>query len=126
MLQVPDFLSKIEDVYLKKDIIKEGNYITSRRVEGKVINLDKLKTFDSIENKIILLENADPGYDFIFSKKIKGLVTCFGGANSHMSIRCLELEIPAIIGAGSKNFKNIMQSNYIQIDCKQNFFKLIN
>ncbi len=126
LLQVPDFVSKIEDVYLKKDIIKEGNYITSRRVEGKVINLDKLKTFDSIENKIVLLENADPGYDFIFSKKIKGLVTCFGGANSHMSIRCLELEIPAIIGAGSKNFKNIMQSNYIQIDCKQNFFKLIN
>ena len=79
-----------------------------------------------LENKIILLENADPGYDFIFSKKIKGLITCFGGANSHMSIRCLELDIPAIIGIGSKNFKNILNRNFIQFDCKQNFFKLIN
>ena len=126
LLQVPDYLSKIEDVYLKKDIINEGNYITNKRVEGKLINLNKLKNFNAIENKIVLLENADPGYDFIFSKKIKGLITCYGGANSHMSIRCLELEIPAIIGVGSKNFKNIIHSNYIQIDCKQNFFKLIN
>ncbi len=126
LLQVPDFLDNIDDVYLKKDIIKEGNYITNNRVAGKIINLHKIKNYNFLEDKIVLLENADPGYDFIFSKKIKGLVTCFGGANSHMSIRCLELEIPAIIGAGSKNFKNISQSNYIQIDCKQNFFKLIN
>jgi len=126
LLQVPDFLSKIEDVYLKKDIIKVGNYITNNRVEGKIVNLHKIKNYNLLEDRIVLLENADPGYDFIFSKRIKGLITCYGGANSHMSIRCLELEIPAIIGAGSKNFKNITQSNYIQIDCKQNFFKLIN
>ena len=126
LLLPTDFLSKADDVYIKKDFIREGNYITSKRVEGKIVDLRKIKNFNLLENKIILLENADPGYDFIFSKKIKGLITCFGGANSHMSIRCLELDIPAIIGIGSKNFKNILNRNFIQFDCKQNFFKLIN
>ena len=37
---------------------------------------------------IVLIENADPGYDWIFSKNIKGLITKNGGINSHMSIRC--------------------------------------
>ena len=60
-----------------------------------------------MKNKIILLKNADPGYDFIFSHNIKGLITEYGGANSHMSIRCLELGIPAIIGIGTKNFLTI-------------------
>lgn len=125
-LQVPDFFSNIKDIYIKKDINSYGNYITGKNVEGKIINLHKTRKYKLLENKIVLLENADPGYDFIFSKKIKGLITCFGGANSHMSIRCLELEIPAIIGVGTKNYKSISESNFIQIDCKQNFYKLIN
>ena len=103
LLLPTDFLSKADDVYIKKDFIREGNYITSKRVEGKIVDLRKIKNFNLLENKIILLEIADPGYDFIF-QKIKGLITCFGGANSHMSIRCLELDIPAIIGIGSKKF----------------------
>ena len=60
-----------------------------------------------MNNKIVLLENADPGYDFIFSHNIKGLITEYGGSNSHMSIRCLELGVPAIIGIGSREFKLI-------------------
>ena len=47
---------------------------------------------------IVVIENADPGFDWIFSHKIKGLITKFGGINSHMSIRCEELNVPAIIG----------------------------
>ena len=76
-------------------------------------------------SEIVLLENADPGYDFIFSYKIKGLVTRYGGANSHMSIRCLELGIPAAIGVGSKDFERIKSSHSIEINCKQNYLKII-
>ena len=46
-----------------------------------------------IENKIVLIENVDPGYDFIFTYGIK-IISKYGGANSHMAIRCLELGIP--------------------------------
>ena len=33
-----------------------------------------------------------------FSHNIRGLVTKYGGANSHMAIRCLELSIPIGVG----------------------------
>ena len=41
-----------------------------------------------------------------FSHKIKGLVTKYGGFNSHMSIRCSELNIPAAIGVGDEIFES--------------------
>ena len=45
-------------------------------------------------NKIIFIENADPGYDWLFGLGISGLVTKYGGANSHMAIRCAEFSLP--------------------------------
>ena len=69
-----------------------------------------------MDNKIVCIRSADPGYDFIFNHKISGLITEYGGANSHMSIRCSELNIPAAIGTGSMNFNNIIQSKKIFLD----------
>ena len=40
----------------------------------------------NLDNKIILLENADPGYDFVLLK-IKGLITKFELLN-YLTIRC--------------------------------------
>ena len=37
----------------------------------------------------MFIENADPGYDFLLVK-MKGLITKYGGLNSHMAIRCSE------------------------------------
>ena len=36
-------------------------------------------------------------------KKIKGLITKYGGVNSHMAIRCAELSVPAAIGSRRGN-----------------------
>jgi len=66
------------------------------------------------------------GYDFIFSHNIKGLATRYGGANSHMSIRSLELGVPAIIGVGPKDFETLVNANTVEINCEQKFFKIIN
>lgn len=63
-----------------------------------------------LEGKIVFIKSADPGYDFLFTKNIAGLITQYGGANSHMAIRCAELGIPAVIGAGEKSFEE--WSNY--------------
>ena len=48
----------------------------------------------------------------------KYLVTQYGGANSHMAIRCAELGIPAVIGAGEKSFEEwyANQSKYHRHD----------
>ena len=47
-----------------------------------------------------MIESADPGYDWIFTHDIKGLITKYGGAASHMAIRCAEFNLPAAIGSG--------------------------
>ena len=71
-----------------------------------------------IENNLVLTENADPGFDWIFQKNIKGLITKYGGANSHMTIRCAELDIPAAIGVGEKKFNELIrENNQIELDC---------
>ena len=82
------------------------NFITSKRIIGKVLNLSN-KTKNILENKIVLIENADPGFDWIFTKKIKSFATQYGGSNSHMAIRAAELNIPAVIGCGQKNLMNL-------------------
>ena len=65
----------------------------------------------------MLVENADPGFDWIFSQQIGGLVTKYGGANSHMAIRCAEFGIPAAIGCGEQRFELFMSANQILLDC---------
>ena len=71
-----------------------------------------------MEDKIVLLENADPGYDWIFTKNLGGLITKYGGFASHMAIRCAELGIPAAIGCGELIFENLLGSSKIMLDCK--------
>ena len=73
-----------------------------------------------------MIENADPGYDFLFSYQIKGIITKYGGANSHMSIRCMELNLPSIIGIGEKNFNYLKNFKKIYINCRNKIFEVIN
>ena len=99
--------------------VNQPNFVTRKKVEGYYVFLDKLKNIRKLDNKIIVIENADPGYDWIFAYKILGLVTKFGGINSHMAIRCSELTIPAVIGCGEQIFSDIIsdQKKEIFIDC---------
>ena len=53
-----------------------------------------------LSGKIVVLEAADPGYDWIFSSQIAALVTKYGGVASHMAIRAAQFGIPAVIGCG--------------------------
>ena len=78
----------------------------------------------SLKNKIIFIENADPGYDWIFSSKIIGLVTKFGGANSHMAIRANELQIPSVIGLGN-NYEKYKLLKKIEINCLEKYLREI-
>ena len=49
--------------------------------------------------------------------KIRGLITKFGNPNSHMSIRCSELNIPAAIGCGKRLYDFIKQNSVVEINC---------
>ena len=45
-------------------------------INGNLLHLNNPKSFKKIlKNKIVLIESADPGSDFIFSRNIKGFIT---------------------------------------------------
>ena len=126
MIKLPDVIISSKDVFNHCKILNFGNFITEKKTNGRTVLLNsKNINFNKniIKDKIVLIENADPGYDFIFSHSIKGLVTKYGGANSHMAIRCLEFQLPAVIGVGEQKFDFLSKKNFIEIDC---YKKLIN
>lgn len=99
--------------------VSSPNFIGNKKIISKIIYIDNkinLKRID-LNKKIILIENADPGFDWLFNFQIKGLITKFGGANSHMSIRCNELKIPAAIGVGEKIFEDIKNNEQLILNC---------
>ena len=126
LIEFPEFISNNKSFYLFEQKSKQGNYVTTKTTHGRIINFKRIKNYNSLKNKIVFLKNADPGYDFIFSYNIKGLITEYGGANSHMSIRCLELGIPAIIGIGTREYYSILENNNIEINCNQKNYKILN
>jgi phosphoenolpyruvate-protein kinase (PTS system EI component) len=65
-----------------------------------------------------MLKNADPGYDWIFTKNPSGLITQYGGVASHMAIRCAELALPAAIGCGEIFYEKLKFASKIMLDCK--------
>ena len=79
-----------------------------------------------MNNRIVLIEGADPGYDWIFSQNIAGLITKYGGANSHMAIRCAEFGIPAAIGWGEQRYNAIKNSKQVHLDCSAGLLMPIN
>ncbi|EKD54681.1 MAG: hypothetical protein ACD_60C00057G0006 [uncultured bacterium] len=91
------------------------NFITQKNATGRVAFPDVQKQL--IENAILMIPSADPGYDWIFSHKIAGFITKYGGVNSHMAIRAGELGIPAIIGAGEIKFNQWSQAKALHMDC---------
>ena len=123
-IDLPDIIINPKDIYVVNIPKENPNYITSKECEGNLIKLN-IENEINISNKIICIENADPGFDFIFSHNIKGLITKYGGFNSHMSIRCSELGIPAIIGIGKNNYEKIINSKKIKFNCKNKTFSLI-
>lgn len=112
-IKLPCIIVRPEDVYSFYLLNEEPNYITQKWVTADVAQVDE----KFLKGKIVFIQSADPGYDFLFSKNIGGLITQFGGANSHMAIRCAELGIPAVIGVGEKNYCEWKKYKRMTIDC---------
>ena len=93
------------------------NYISDKIISGEIINIENNKNAD-VSGKIVLIDKADPGYDWIFTKNIKGLVTKYGGVASHMAIRCSEFGLPAAIGVGEQIYSKVSHFKTAIINCK--------
>lgn len=94
----------------------QSNFVTLKEAIGEVVLLQENSKEYNIGGKIVIISSADPGYDWIFSHSIRGFITKYGGANSHMAIRANELGIPAVIGTGEKSYNKLAKAKVIQID----------
>lgn len=117
-LKLPMLIQEINDIYIVPIRISKPNYITQKAIESPVICLSEDMEKNRLRNAIVVVEQADPGYDWMFTYGIAGLITMFGGANSHMAIRCAELGIPAAIGCGPIIFEQVSSAKRIRLDCE--------
>ena len=115
-ITLPPMIISSDDVMQFYYPDSEPNYITSNQTIGEVCVLEEGRREEEMKERIILIPSADPGYDWIFSHEIKGFITMYGGANSHMAIRAGELSIPAVIGVGAKNFEKYKRAQMVEID----------
>jgi len=122
--KLPEIIYSSKDVYSFLENEKKINFIGSSVVIGKPYLIEGNQKY-YLNNKIVCIKNADPGYDFIFSQKIVGLITQYGGVNSHMAVRCAELSIPAAVGVGQSKFESVASSKIIRLDCETNKIDLI-
>lgn len=111
---LPPLITKPEDVWAFELPYTEPNYITQKQITAAVVSCE---TRERLEGSIVCIPNADPGFDWLFSFPIAGLITAWGGANSHMAIRAGELGLPAVIGAGQLNFKRWSCAHRLRLDC---------
>lgn len=103
----------------------QPNYITQNRVQGEICVIHRDTGLHDISGKILMIESADPGYDWIFSHNIKGFITKYGGANSHMAIRAGELNLSAVIGVGEKLYNELLKASVLEIDAPKKQVKII-
>jgi choline kinase/phosphohistidine swiveling domain-containing protein len=103
------------------------NFIGNQCVEAPLVYLKNSNETngDSLRHKIILIEKADPGFDWIFNYKIAGLITVYGGPNSHMAIRSAEFKLPASIGIGNTLFNTLKTAQLVHLDCNSHTLKIV-
>jgi glutamine kinase len=116
-IRLPQVLHDEKGVHVVPFQISHPNFITDKRVDAECIRLLPGNNPPSLTGKIVIIESADPGFDWIFAHDIAGLITKYGGANSHMAIRCAEFSIPAAIGCGEQKFEIIINTNKLLLDC---------
>jgi phosphoenolpyruvate-protein kinase (PTS system EI component) len=117
-LRLPYLISSLSDIYVVPLLKSRANFVTTTRVQAPLHYLsDHAIMSPRCAGKVVLVERADPGYDWIFLSPIVGLVTKYGGSNSHMAIRCAELGIPAAIGCGEQMFEQLERAHAVLLDC---------
>lgn len=93
------------------------SYITNSIVKARIYVIERLGIKADVRGALVLLPNADPGYDFLFHSGAVGIITKVGGPASHMCIRAIELQMPACIGCGENVYQKLAVAHSVVLDC---------
>jgi len=115
-VRLPYLITEPDDIDVVYPARGQATFITNKTVTAPILHLHTNEAAN-LDGQIVLIESADPGFDWIFTHDISGLVTQFGGANSHMAIRCAEFGLPAAIGCAERTFSELLKSSVIELNC---------
>ena len=113
-IALPPLITRPEDVWAFEWPKTAPNFITQKQVTAQVVGCDAR---ERLVGAIVCIPNADPGFDWLFAYPIAGLITAWGGANSHMAIRAGEIGLPAVIGAGEVLYRRWFAAQRLHLDC---------
>jgi glutamine kinase len=122
-ISLPSLITSDDQILSFQTQPSEPNYITHQTATAKITDCTDR---ERMRNAIVMIPSADPGFDWIFSHDIAGLITAYGGVNSHMAIRAGELNLPAVIGAGEDLFEKWSQAKVLRIDCAARRVEILN
>ncbi len=112
------------DIYVATLNRSVPNFVGLGAASGPVVQLEaNTPTTVNIKDRVICIENADPGFDWIFTKNPSALITRFGGANSHMAVRCAEFGLPAAIGCGDQIYLRVVQAGSVELNCAEKILR---
>lgn len=125
-VRVPMLICDQTDLLSHSVQVSRPNFITRciAKAPARFISAQNGATHE-LKNHIVLIENADPGYDWIFTHEIAGFITAYGGENSHMSIRAREFGVPAAIGVGAERFSDLSKARHLSLDCSEQRIEIV-
>jgi phosphohistidine swiveling domain-containing protein len=103
------------------------NFIGSGSITANCLDLADQATNQDLDiaGRIVLIPQADPGYDWLFGQGIAGLVTLYGGANSHMAIRAAEFGLPAASGIGEQHYRELVHGQVLELSPANGILRVI-
>ena len=113
---LPGQIADAADLVCFEQVAAEPNFVTALAVQAPVVGGTGALDVD-VAGAIVLIPSADPGYDWLLARGIAGLITMFGGANSHMAVRAAECSLPAAIGVGELRYESLVRAEVIRLDC---------
>jgi glutamine kinase len=123
-VRLPDLITSPDDVWHFHPHTARPSFIGRARLVADVVHGNGLETRE-LGGRIVCIEAADPGFDWVFTRGIAGLITTYGGTNSHMAVRAHELGIPAVVGCGAANAAEWFRAHRLELDCEAQIVRVV-
>jgi hypothetical protein len=125
-LKMPLLLANEEDLRVIRTPPATGHFHGSGVVEGPLAVLDAQSRRGELRpDSIVAIASADPGFEWIFSRRPKALLTAFGGPHSHMALRCADAQCCFVLGLGNERFERLANGTYLRIDFDQAYVHVL-